>query len=113
MTKPARDEPHPKCVRNYTMRPCELLTRFPMERSPPWRAVRILTVLVGGLLLVGACLLRNNLSLLLIALGIIALSVIDLIDGSIWWLSEEWTADPESPTARIVAISSLILGALL
>ncbi len=72
--------------------------------------VRVATVLVAVALLFGACYFRNAWSVLLAVLAIIALSTIDFIDGSIWWLSEEWTADPDSPTARIVAITSLILG---
>ncbi len=65
------------------------------------------------ILLFGACHFRNGWSLLLASLFIIAMSVIDLIDGSIWWLAEQWIDDPESETARIVAIVSLIIGVAL
>src|SRR5262245_7038166 len=101
--------PHRICAHNYTIQNSEL----EMGKRRRWRAIRIVTVMVGGLLILGACLLRNNLSLLLISLGIITLSVIDYIDGSIWWLSDEWTDDPDSPIAKIVAIAWLLFGGLL
>ena len=45
------------------------------------------------------------------SLFIIVISIIDLHDGTIWWLTDPTDDDdPESPLARIVGIGSLILG---
>jgi hypothetical protein len=45
------------------------------------------------------------------SLLIIMMSIIDLHDGTIWWLTEDDSdVDPESPLARIVGIGSLMLG---
>jgi hypothetical protein len=85
-----------------------------MARRHRWQAVRIAIGLAAIVLFAGACYFHENkLSLLLASLAIIALSVIDYIDGSIWWLSDEWTDDPESPTARVVASASMVLGGFL
>ena len=72
--------------------------------------IRLVIFIAAAILLFAGCKYQN---LILVLLAIIVMSVIDLIHGNIWWLGEEWDEDPDSPTARLVAIVTLILAVAL
>lgn len=74
------------------------------------RHVRYTIFCVAGLLLLAGCLRQSP---TVIAVAIITLSTLDLIHGDVWWLGDDWNANPDSIIARYIAIGSLIVGILL
>jgi hypothetical protein len=74
------------------------------------RIVQVVIIVAAAALLFVGCKHQN---LILVLIAIIVMSVIDMIRGNIWWLGEDWDEDPNSETARLVAIVTLVIASAL